>query len=143
MSTAEGGLPARRARFHHPHLFAADLDVTLAFYRRWFGAEVVADHSFAGSRNVMVMVGDGHINIYDQPPRDHGRNAVHHLGFQVDDLAGLVAEMGKAGIQLRSAVRELPELDYIMVEGPDGVLLELFEYKPGPPRPGLDRWFGW
>lgn len=137
------GPEPRRARFHHPHLFAADLDAALAFYRRWFGAEVVADHAFAGSRNIMVAVGDGHLNFYDQPPRDDGRNAVHHLGFQVDDLAGLVAEMAAAGIPMRSAVRELPELDYIMIEGPDGVLLELFEYKPGPPRPGLDRWFGW
>lgn len=132
------------ARFHHAHLFASDLDATLGFYRRWFGAEVVADHHFAGSRNLMLRVGDGHLNVYQQPPRDHGRNAVHHLGFQVDDLAGLVAAMTEGGIVFRTPVRQLPELDYIMVEGPDGVLLELFQYKPGPdPRPGLDDWFGW
>lgn len=133
-----------RARFHHAHLFASDLDATLEFYRRWFGAEVVADHVFAGARNVMVQVGDGRLNVYDQPPRDRGLNAVHHLGFQVEDLAGLVARMTAAGVAFRSGIRVLPELDYIMVEGPDGVLLELFEYKPDGerPRPGLDDWFG-
>ncbi|MEL7157649.1 MAG: VOC family protein [Actinomycetota bacterium] len=118
-----------RARFHHAHLFATDLEASLAFYRRWFDAEVLADHHFAGARNVMVRIGDGRLNFYDQPPRDRGRNAVHHLGLQVEGLADLVARMAEAGVEIRSAIRELPELDYLMVAAPDGVLLELFEWK--------------
>lgn len=131
-------------RFHHAHLFASDLDDTLDFYRRWFGAEVVADQQFAGARNVMVRVGDGRLNFYDQAPRDRGRNAVHHLGFQVDALADLVERMAEAGFEFRSPIRELAELDYIMIEAPDGVLLEVFEYKGSADgaATGLDEWFG-
>ena len=132
------------SRFHHVHLFASDLDASLAFYTQWFDAEVVADHEFAGARNLMIRVGEGMINFYDQAPRDNGRNAVHHLGFQVDDLADLVTQMRASGMQLRTPIRELAELDYIMIEGPDGVLLELFEYKGSPDGAtnGLDDWFG-
>lgn len=132
------------SRFHHAHLFAADLDASLDFYRRWFDAEVVADTEFAGARNVMVRVGEGMLNFYDQAPRDQGRNAVHHLGFQVDDLADLALRLTESGMKLRSDIRELPELDYLMIEGPDGVLLELFEYKGSPDGAtnGLDDWFG-
>lgn len=132
------------SRFHHAHLFASDLAATLRFYERWFDAKVVADHEFAGSRNVMVQVGTGMLNFYDQAPKDTGRNAVHHLGFQVDDLADLAARMTNAGLELRSTVRELPELDYLMLEAPDGVLLELFEYKGSPDGDtnGLNEWFG-
>ena len=135
---------AMASRFHHAHLFASDLDATLTFYRRWFDAQVVADRDFAGARNVMVRVGTGLLNFYDQAPRDTGRNAVHHLGFQVDDLADLVSRMHDAGFPLRSPIRELPELDYIMIEAPDGVLLEVFEYKGSPDGDtnGLDDWFG-
>ena len=135
---------AMASRFHHAHLFASDLDESLDFYRRWFDAVVVADHEFAGSRNVMVRVGTGLLNFYDQAPREHGRNAVHHLGFQVDDLADLVGRMGADGFEFRSAIRELPELDYIMMEAPDGVLLEVFQYKGSPDgaTSGLDEWFG-
>lgn len=131
-------------RFHHAHLFASDLDETLRFYQQWFDATVVADRDFAGARNVMVSIGDGRLNFYDQPPRDRGRNAIHHLGFQVDGLADLVERMASAGHELRSPIRELPELDYIMIEAPDGVLLEVFEYKGSPDghASGLDDWFG-
>lgn len=131
------------SRFHHVHLFATNLDETLDFYRRWFDAQVIADHEFAGARNVMVQVGTGRLNFYDQAPRDSGRNAIHHLGFQIDDLADLAQRMADAGYELRSPIRELAELDYLMVEAPDGVLLELFEYKGSPDGAtnGLDDFF--
>ena len=92
----------------------------------------------------MVRVGTGMLNFYDQPPRGTGPSSVHHLGFQVDDLAELIASMTDAGFTVRSPIRELPELDYLMVEAPDGVLLELFEYKGSPDGAtnGLDDWFG-
>lgn len=92
----------------------------------------------------MVRVGEGMLNFYDQAPRDTGRNAVHHLGFQVDNLADLAHRLAESGMELRSDIRELPELDYLMIEGPDGVLLELFEYKGSPDGAtnGLDDWFG-
>ena len=130
-------------RFHHAHLFASDLKETLGFYERWFDAEVVGDHEFGGARNVMVRVGTGMLNFYDQAPKGTGQNAVHHLGFQVDDLADLAARMSDAGFELRSPIRELPELDYIMIEAPDGVLLEVFEYKGSPDGDtnGLNAWF--
>jgi catechol 2,3-dioxygenase-like lactoylglutathione lyase family enzyme len=129
-------------RFHHAHLFATDLETSLNFYWTWFDAEVVADHSFAGSRNIMVAIGDGRLNFYDQAPRELGRNAVHHLGLQVDGLAELVGRMVAGGVEFRSSIRELPELDYIMVAAPDGVLLELFEFKDSGGDAALDRWFG-
>ncbi len=131
------------SRFHHVHLFASDLDESIAYYQRWFDATVVADHEFAGSRNMMVRVGTGMLNFYDQAPKGHGRNAVHHLGFQVDDLADLISRMETAGHHFRSPIRELPELDYIMIEAPDGVLLEVFQYKGSPDGEtnGLDDWF--
>jgi catechol 2,3-dioxygenase-like lactoylglutathione lyase family enzyme len=132
-----------RSRLHHTHLFAADLDASIEFYRRWFGAEVVADEEFFGARNVMVSVGGGRINFYDQAPPDRGRNAVHHLGVQTDDLETLVAEMTAGGIEFRSSIRDSGVGRYIMVEAPDGVLLELFEFPPDRQSPEANRWFDW
>lgn len=132
------------ARLHHTHIFASDMDATLDFYRRWFGAEVLADHVFAGARNVMMKVGDGRINIYDQAPAGQGRNAVHHLGIQVDNLQTLVDTMSADGFDFRTPIRVLDELDYIMVEAPDGILLELFEFKGTTDQSaGLTEWFAW
>lgn len=132
-----------RTRLHHTHLFASDLDASLEFYRRWFGAEVVGDEVFAGSRNVLVAIGDGRLNFYDQPPRDRGRNAVHHLGIQTEDLEGLVRRMREGGVTFRKPITVTDDLSYVMVEGPDGVLLELFQADPDEHTGGTGRWFAW
>ncbi len=131
------------ARLHHAHLFASDLDATLAFWRRWFGARVVADVTVLGSRNVMVAVGDGRLNIYDQPPRDHGRNAVHHLGVQVKDVAALADRLVAGGVGLRKPVQWGEGFSYVMVEAPDGVLLEVFEAGDSARLAPSVPWFSW
>jgi catechol 2,3-dioxygenase-like lactoylglutathione lyase family enzyme len=128
-----------RCDLHHVHLFASELDESLRFYRDLFGAEIVFDEIVAGVRNVLVRIGTGHINFYDQPPRETGKNAVHHLGILTDDLAALVAHMQEKGFPCRSPVRDFGDLKYIMLEGPDRVLIEVFEKKapaPGDTGPG-------
>jgi catechol 2,3-dioxygenase-like lactoylglutathione lyase family enzyme len=125
--TGQSTPPAGTCDFHHAHLFATDLDASLAFYRRWFGAEVAWDGVFAGVRNVFVRIGTGRLHFYDQPPRAHGRGAVHHLGLRVHGLDALSERLRDGGVALRSDIRRHPEGSYLMVEAPDGVLLELFE----------------
>ena len=116
-----------RCDLHHVHLFASNLDESVRFYQQMFGGEVLLDTELAGSRNVLVRLGSACINFYDQPPRDTGRGAVHHLGIRTDDLEGLVAHMEEKGFRFRRGIRDFGELRYIMAAGPDGVLLELFQ----------------
>jgi len=92
-----------------------------------FGAELVFNKVVAGARNVLLRVGTACINFYDQPPRDTGRGAVHHLGIRTDDLLALVAHMQARGVTFRKPITDLGRLKYVMVEAPDRVLLELFE----------------
>jgi catechol 2,3-dioxygenase-like lactoylglutathione lyase family enzyme len=132
-----------KVRVHHVHLFASDLDVSIEFYRRWFGGEVVADELYAGARNVMMSVGDGRINFYDQAPRDRGRNAVHHIGIQTDDLPQLISRMAAGGVEFRKPITGTPGVGYVMVEAPDGVLLELFEADGAELDGGAKEWFAW
>ena len=115
--------------FHHVHLFASDLDASIRFYQEMFDAEIVFDQVVAGARNVLIRIGNGHINFYDQPPRGTGPNAVHHLGIHTDDLAAVVDRMKGKEFKFRTVVRDFGDLKYIMVEGPDGVLIEIFENK--------------
>ena len=112
---------------HHAHLFSSDLDVSLRFYQEMFGAEVVFDREVAGSRNVLIRIGSGCINFYEQPPRSSERGVVHHLGIRTRDLAALVRHMQSRGFEFRKPITELEGLKYIMAAGPDGMLLELFE----------------
>ena len=87
----------------------------------------MADETLVGSRNVMLALGDGRLNLYDQPPARTARAAVHHLGVQVRDLDALVQRMTEAGMRLRKPIRAGEGFRYVMIEAPDSVLVEVFE----------------
>jgi predicted enzyme related to lactoylglutathione lyase len=115
---------------HHAHLFASDLEASLKFYREMFGGEILADLNMAGARNVFVAIGKGRLHFYDQPPKDEGKGAVHHIGIQTDDLEGLVARMKSKGFQFHKEISDFGFWKYVMVQAPDHVLLELFQIIP-------------
>ena|GEM_PF-245597 len=140
--------PARpEARLHHAHIFAADIEATIDWWTRHLGAEVVADEILLGSRNVMIAVGDGRLNVYDQPPRsaatDSGRGSVHHLGIQVRELEQLVATMTSAGVEFRKGITDGEGFKYLMVAAPDDILLELFESVDASMPASAPGWFAW
>jgi len=119
---------------HHVHLMATDIDATIAFWRDLFGAVVVLDAEFAGARNVFLRVGEGRLHLYAQPPKHVGPGTVHHLGVETDELEALVGRLKAAAVSVTD-VRRHPEACYAMAQGPDGLLLELFQ--PDPVR--MDR----
>lgn len=112
---------------HHAHLFASNIDASLKFYQEMFGAEILADIVMAGARNVFVAIGQGRLHFYDQPPKDQGRGAIHHLGIETDDLEGLVAHMKAKGAPFRKEIADFGFWKYVMALAPDNVLLELFQ----------------
>ena len=116
-----------KTSLHHAHLFAPNVDESIRFYVEMFGAEILFDLEMAGARNVMISIGTSKINFYDQPPKDTGRGAIHHLGIETDDLEGLVAQMKSKGFKFRNQIKNFGPLKYVMVAGPDNVLFELFE----------------
>ena len=125
-------------RLHHAHLMSADLEAALRFYIEHFGGEIVADLEFAGARNVFMRVGGAALHFYDQAPGPRG--PINHLGMCVDDLDACVAELEAAGHHPRPIV-DTGLGRYSMVEGPDGVLLEVFEPPPGL-GPEMRAYFG-
>ncbi len=120
---------------------ASDISASLEFYRRWFDAVVVADFVFAGARNVFVAVGSGRLHFYDQPPRSTDRNAINHIGLVVEGLDALADAMATAGIDLPKGVQRFPDGNYLMVQAPDRVLLELFEPHWATTSPRMRAWF--
>ena len=116
-----------KVNLHHVHLFASNIDESLQFYREMFSASVLFDLEIVGARNVMISIGSTKINFYDQPPKDQGRGAIHHLGIETEDLEALVEHMKSKGFKFKKIIKKLGIWRYVMAEGPDHVLLELFE----------------
>src|SRR3954471_18465600 len=93
------GNAAMRISLDHAHIFASDINATIAFFTRMFGATVVWDEEAAGTRSVRLQVGKGFLHIYDQPPKSAQGGPVHHLGIETDDLEALVERMKAEGFQ--------------------------------------------
>jgi catechol 2,3-dioxygenase-like lactoylglutathione lyase family enzyme len=116
-----------RISLDHIHIFASNLSATVDFFTRMLGATIVWDEEAAGVRNVRLALGKGFIHVYDQPPKSERGGTIHHLGIETDDLDGLIARMERHGHRLRNAIRELPKFRYVMIAGPDELLIELFQ----------------
>ena len=111
----------------HIHLFASNIEVTIKFFKQCFDAKVIWDEQAAGVRNVRIRIGQAFIHLYDQPPRSARGGAMHHLGIETDDLDDLVAKMKSLGISFRNQISEEEKFKYVMVQGPDELLIELFQ----------------
>ena len=116
-----------RISLDHAHLFASNISTTIDFLTRMFGAQVVWDELAAGTRSVRLQIGKGFVHLYDQPPKSERGGPVHHLGIETDDLEGLVERMKAQGFAFRNPVRTEPKFKYVMVAGPDNLLIELFQ----------------
>ena len=91
-------------------------------------ARILFDGPLAGSRNVFIAVGSGRLHLYEQPPRDSGHGAIHHLGIRIQGLKKELKRLQAEGLNSRTGLREQETWRYVMVEAPDGLLLELFEF---------------
>ncbi|WP_433594756.1 VOC family protein [Nocardia sp. CA-145437] len=126
---------------HHVHLMAADIDTTVSFWRYGFGGQVVHDAEFAGARNVFLRIGTGRIHLYEQPPKHLGQGTVHHVGVQTDELESVVARVRAMGYSVTD-IRVEPTASYAMAQGPDRLLVEIFQPDPAGLPPELHEFFG-
>lgn len=85
------------------------------------------DEEPAGVRNVRLALGHGFIHVYEQSPKAERGGPIHHLGIETDNLDELIARMKQNGYAFRNAVREQFKFKYVMIAGPDELLIELFE----------------
>ena len=114
---------------HHVHIFASDIDKSVAFYEDFFGGVVVLDTELAGGRNLFMRIGNGRLHFYDQPPKNAVRGSIHHFGIQTDEIGEIVANMKAKGISFKKDIVDFGFWKYIMVPAPDDILIELFEIK--------------
>ena len=126
---------------HHVHLFASNVEESIAFYREVFGGEVALDMELAGARNVFIAVGTGRIHLYDQPPKDSGRGGIHHFGIQTNDIEGVIQRLKDRGVSLKKDITDFGVWKYIMVPAPDNVLIELFQVDTGAMPEQLKDYF--
>lgn len=111
----------------HIHLFVADLDRALRFYREVFGLE----EAFRSGEKMVFLKppnSDDTITLNEDPERAGIAGGVDHFGFRLTDRSQLdraVDEVERAGGRLLERGTHGPDHPYAYVADPDGYVIEL------------------
>jgi catechol 2,3-dioxygenase-like lactoylglutathione lyase family enzyme len=115
--------------------FVDDLDAAVAFYGELLGFEVELRPSpvfamlYRGDLRLLLSVpGDPHVLPDGSLPEPGGHN---RISLRVDDLAGIVETLRRAGTRLRTGVAAGVAVDTILLEDPAGNPVELFQPRAG------------
>jgi methylmalonyl-CoA/ethylmalonyl-CoA epimerase len=128
-------------RIDHVAVLVDDMDKTLAFWQDALGLQVthVEDVPAEKSRVAFLPVAGSEIELVQPTTSDSGlarylekRGAgMHHICLEVDDLAGMLAQLKEKGIQL---INETPmpgsggrQYAFIHPKSANGVMVELYQ----------------
>jgi len=125
----------------HVHLLAADPEATARFYEEMFGARRVGQR-LMGDGRVFITLDLGGLAVLVSPPRAAapadgavsgcGHYGLQHFGLVTEDLDKAVATLKGKGATFTEAVSQpQPGLRITFLRGPDNVVIELLEKKPG------------
>lgn len=132
---------ARIKRIDHIAIVVDEMDNTLAFWRDALGMEMhgVRDVPAELAQIAFLPAGDSEIELVRPTTGDSGLAkylekrgpGMHHVCLEVDDIAGMLAQLKGKGIQL---INEEPRLSadgkkyaFIHPKSANGVLVELYE----------------
>lgn len=107
-----------------------DLDRALKFYQGVLGLSIARRFQAGSNQIVFLETGGAELELIAGPEGEGtvpGTNL--SLGFDVDSLEQILAELERAGVSLYSGpINPNPHVRFALVKDPDGVLLQLTEH---------------
>jgi catechol 2,3-dioxygenase-like lactoylglutathione lyase family enzyme len=113
---AQRGVP--NVTFGHIHINSADPDKTIVFWTDIIGLSTWSRDTLKGVSTVGVLI----LITRTAPSGPSAGSAIDHIGFKVPDLEPFNSRLAKTGYKSFQ-----PAGDRLMIDGPDGVRIELTE----------------
>jgi catechol 2,3-dioxygenase-like lactoylglutathione lyase family enzyme len=113
------------AHFHHVRLNVTNVQESIRFYSRYFGAVPVKFHGVADAlfteRSLILF------NKVDQPPPSELKSGIWHIGWGGVDVKNEFEWWKGRGLKIHTPLSPLPGQDnyYFYSQGPDGELIEI------------------
>jgi len=104
--------------FGHIHINSTDPEKTIAFWRDIMGLATWSRDSLNGVSTIGVLI----LITPTSPTGPSAGSAIDHISFKVPDLQPFVGKLAKASYKSFQ-----PAGDQLMIDGPDGVRIELAE----------------
>jgi catechol 2,3-dioxygenase-like lactoylglutathione lyase family enzyme len=123
-------------RCDHIHLIAANVEETVQWYCRVFGAKVTFEGRFRGSKVHYLDMGGMTFIVFGKleheaapmPGTVEPKCGVDHFGFSVGDLGAALDELRASGVGILAGPIDVrPGLRIAYIEGPDRIRIELSE----------------
>jgi catechol 2,3-dioxygenase-like lactoylglutathione lyase family enzyme len=115
-AVAQRGAPG--VTFGHIHINSADPDKAVAFWTDIIGMQTWSRDSLNGVSTLGVLI----LIARSAPSGPSAGSAIDHIGFKVPDLQPFIGKLAKTGYKSFQ-----PAGDQLMIDGPDGVRIELAE----------------
>ena len=129
-------------KLKHIALSTQDVEATARFYMDVFGMVEIAKIDDPGTRGCFLSDGDINLAILnfknDQAAgaeRGKGFSGIHHIGFEVEDLATIAEKLAAAGSARRDDVNQALAVGdghrkhnvEVKYSGPDGIMIDVSE----------------
>ncbi len=128
-------------KINHIAILVDDIDAPLNFWRDALGLQLAQTQDNPGEQAMIAFlpVGDSEIELVKPTTADSGLArylekrgpGMHHLCLEVDDIAGMLAQLKEKGIQL---INEEPKIGeggrlyaFVHPKSASGVMVELYE----------------
>lgn len=127
-------------KINHVAIVVGDIEQALGFWRDGLGLELdhLEDVPSQKAQVAFLPVGDSEVELVKPTSEDNGAakflaergGGMHHLCFEVDDIAAKLAELKAKGVRLiNETPLELPgrKMAFVHPKSTGGVLVELYE----------------
>lgn len=135
-------------RIDHIAIVVKDIDVTLGFWRDALGLELAHIEDVPDQKSLVAFlpVGGTEIELVRPTTDDSGvakylqkrGPGMHHISLEVDDIAGMLAQLKAKGVRLINDTPVLGaggvQIAFIHPESTSGVLVELYQSAGEPEK---------
>ena len=121
----------------HVSIRCRDLETSIDFFRRMFGAEVMLRRKLDESRKIVYLrIGDSMLELMEMgtasepvDPREH--YGVHHIGIKVDDFESTYRDLQAKGADfIGEPFEPTPGIRLAFLREPNGAVIELAQRDP-------------
>lgn len=120
-------------RFDHIGINVRDLDESVAFYRDFFGFDLI--ERWDSPRQAFVGKGDVVIGLLEAPEYDFRKHTMAHIAFPCskDDFADFIKKVKDSGLEIVSGPKAQRGGETVLFRDPSGNILEVC-------YPSLSEW---
>ena len=121
----------------HVSIRCRDLETSIEFFRRMFGAEIMLRRHLDGSKRITFLrIGDTMLELMDMGPASEPVDpmehyGVHHIGIKVDDFESTYRDLQSKGAAfIGEPFEPTPGIRLAFLREPNGAVIELAQRDP-------------